>query len=188
MPAAITAGVVALILAGYGFVMLRRRARLRDLASELGGEYLDEGWTKPGGVRGPGFTIRVEVPRRTFRTNVEVPTQAPGPCVIDPGFFASPFDWSHMKVPATISQRAFVVHVSLPGYASPDDTQREAFARWLARGSAHRVHPEMLAPAGITRIYVSPEEASVSFAGLVTDAERLRRAVDVLSRVAGNGR
>jgi hypothetical protein len=188
MPAAITLGVVASILAGYGLVMLRRRARLRDLASELGGEYLDEGWTKPGGVTGPGFTIRVEIPRRTFRTNVEVPTQAPGPCVIDPGFFASPFDWSHMRVPATISERAFVVHVSLPGYASPDDTQREAFARWLARGSAHRVHSDMLAAAGITRLFVSPDAVTTSLTGIVANAERLRRTVDVLSRVAGGGR
>jgi hypothetical protein len=69
MANAITFGVVALILAGYGLVMLRRRSRLRDLAPELGGEYLDEGWTKPGGVTGPGFTIRVEIPRRTFRTS-----------------------------------------------------------------------------------------------------------------------
>lgn len=38
MPAAITISVVALILAGYGVAMLRRRARLRDLASELGGD------------------------------------------------------------------------------------------------------------------------------------------------------
>ena len=188
MPAAITAGVVALILAGYGLVMLRRRARLRNLASELGGEYLDEGWTKPGGVTGRGFTIRVEIPRRTFRTNIEVPTRAPGACVIDPGFFASPFDWAHVKVPATVSQRAFVVHVNLPGYASPDDAQREAFARWLAQGSAHRVHPEMLAAAGITRLFVSPDAITTSLTGLVADADRLRRTVDVLSRVAGGGR
>ena len=188
MPAAITLGVVALMLAGYGLVMLRRRARLRDLASELGGEYLDEGWTKPGGVTGPGFTIRVELPRRTFRTNIEVPTRAPGACVIDPGFFAAPFDWAHVKVPATVSQRAFVVHLGLPGYASPNDDQREAFTRWLAQGSAHRVHPEMLTAAGITRIFVSPEEVRTTLPGLVTNAERLRRAVDVLSRLAGGGR
>ena len=188
MPVAITVGVFALILAGYGLLMLRRRSRLHALAAELGGEYLDEGWTKPGGVTGPGFTIRVEVPRRTFRTNVEVPARAPGPCVIDPGFFATPFDWAHVKVPATVSQRAFVMHVSLPGYASPDETQREAFARWLAQGSAHRVHPEMLAAAGITRIFVSPAEVSTTFTGLVTNAERLRRTVDVLSRLAAGGR
>ena len=188
MATAITLAVFALILAGYGLVMLRRRSRLRRLAAALGGEYLDEGWTKPGGVTAPGFTVRIEVPRRTFRTNVEVPAQTPGVCVIDPGFFASPFDWSHVKVPATVSQRAFVVHLSLSGYASPDDAQREAFARWLARGAAHRVHPEMLAAAGVTRLFVSRDAVTTSFNGFVTNAERLRRTVDVLSRIAGGGR
>jgi hypothetical protein len=46
----------------------------------------------------------------------------------------------------------------------------------------------MLAAAGITRLFVSPEAVTTSFSRLVTDAERLRRAVDVLSRVAGSGR
>jgi hypothetical protein len=87
----IPVGVFALVLGAYGFVMLRRRARLHALAAELGAEYLDDGWTKPGGIRGEGFTIRVESPRRTFRTNVEVATQAPGNYVIDSGFFASPY-------------------------------------------------------------------------------------------------
>lgn len=188
MPTAITVGIVALILATYGLMMLRRRSRLQALAVELGGEYLDEGWTKPGGVTGTGFTILVEIPHRTIRTNVEVPTQAPGVCVIDPGFFASPFDWSHVKVPDTAIRRGFVAQMYLPGYVSPDDAQREAFARWLAQGAANRVHPEMLAAAGVERIFVSPEAVTTSFVGFVRDAERLRRTVDVLSRVAGGGR
>jgi hypothetical protein len=182
----ISGGVLALVLGAYGLVMLRRRARLHAVAAELGAEYLDDGWTKPGGVRGQGFTIRVESPRRTFRTNIEVAARAPGDYVIDPGFFASPYDWSHVKVPGTVTQRAFVVHVSLPGYDPPDDAQRDALARWLERGaSAHRVHPDMLDTAGITRIYVSRDTVATSITGVVTDAPRLRRAVDLLSRLAG---
>jgi len=99
MAGAIPFGVLALVLGAYGLVMLRRRARLRGVAAELGAEYLDEGWTKPGGVSGQGYTIRIESPRRSFRTDIEVATQAPGDYAIDPGFFASPLDWSHVKVP-----------------------------------------------------------------------------------------
>ena len=181
----ILVGVVALVLGAYGLVMLRRRSRLHAVAAELGGEYLDDGLTKPGGVRGPGFTVRVEAPHRTFRTNVEVATQAPGDYVIDPGFFASPLDWSHVKVPGTVTQRAFVVHVSLPGYNPPDDAQRDALLRWLERGT-RRIYPDMLDDAGITKIYVSPDTVSTSFTGIVADAPRLRRAVDVLSRLAAS--
>jgi hypothetical protein len=43
----------------------------------------------------------------------------------------------------------------------------------------------MLDTAGITRIYVSREAVSTSFTGIIADAPRLRRAVDVLSRLAG---
>jgi hypothetical protein len=186
MPVAITLGVVAVMLAGYGVVMLRRRARLQALAGELGGEYLDDGWTKPGGIRGAGYIIRIEVPRRTFRTNVEVATDAPGVYALDPGFFSSPLDWSHVKVPGTVSERAFVVQVTLPGGTAPDEAQRDALARWLERGAgARRVHPGMFEAAGIGRIFISPHTLSTSFTGFVTDAARLRRAVDLLSRLAG---
>ena len=41
--------------------------------------------------------------------------------------------------------------------------------------------------AGVKRIFVSPEAVTTYFVGFVTDAERLRRTVDVLSRVAGGG-
>ena len=92
-----------------------------------------------------------------------------------------------MKVPGTVTQRAFVVHVGLPGYNPPDDAQRDALTRWLERGPAgRRVHPDMLDAAGITRIFVAPDMISTSLAGIVTDASRLRRAVDVLSRLAGS--
>ena len=66
MAGAIPFGVLALVLGAYGLVMLRRRARLRGVAAELGAEYLDEGWTKPGGVSGQGYTIRIESPRRSL--------------------------------------------------------------------------------------------------------------------------
>ena len=44
----------------------------------------------------------------------------------------------------------------------------------------------MLDAAGITRIYLSRDAISTSFTGIVADAPRLRRAVDVLSRLAGS--
>jgi hypothetical protein len=163
---AITAGVFALVLAGYGFAMLRRRARLREAAADLGGVYQHDGWTRPGGIGGPGFTIRVEGPHRKFRTTISVTAQAPGNYVIDSAFFASPLDWSHVK--------------------APDEAQREALARWLERGaSTHRIHEDRIAAAGIRRIFVTNETISTSVDGILTDAARLRRIIEVLSRLAG---
>ena len=164
--AAITVGVLALLLAGYGLVMLRRRARLREAAADIGGEYMHEGWTRPGGIGGPGFTIRVEAARRTFRTTVIVPAQAPGDYVLDAGFFAAPLDWSHVKVTS--------------------DAEREALLQWLERGaSTHRVHEDRLAAAGVSRIFVANETIATTVDGIVTDTARLRRIIDVLSRLAG---
>ena len=184
--AAIAASLLGLLLAGYGFAMLRRRARLREAAADIGGVYQHEGWTRPGAIGGPGFTIRVEAPRRKFRTTVTVSAQAPGNYVVDAGFFASPLDWSHVKVPGTVTQRAFVVNVSLPGYTPPSEAQRQALARWLERGaSTHRVHEDRLAAAGVSRIFVANETISTTVDGIVTDAARLRRIIDVLSRLAG---
>ena len=184
--AAITVSVLALLLAGYGFVMLRRRARLRDAAADIGGVYQHEGWTQPGAIGGPGFTIRVEAPRRKFRTTVIVSAQAPGDYVLDAGFFASPLDWSHVKVPGTVTQRAFVVQVSLPGYTEPSEAQREALVQWLERGaSTHRVYEDSLAAAGVSRIFVANETITTTVDGFVTDTARLRRIIDVLSRLAG---
>jgi len=163
---AIMAGVFALVLAGYVFAMLRRRARLREAAADLGGVHQYDGWTRPGGIGGPGFTIRVEGPRRRFRTTVSVTAQAPGNYVIDSAFFASPLDWSHVE-PA-------------------DEAQREALARWLEPGaSTHRIHEDRLAAAGISRIFVASERISTSVDGILTDAARLRQIIDVLSRLAG---
>jgi hypothetical protein len=168
--AVITASVVGLLLAGYGFVMLRRRARLRQAAADIGGVYQHEGWTQPGAIGGPGFTIRVEAPRRKFRTTVIVSAQAPGDYVLDAGFFASPLDWSHVKV----SDRP------------PSEAQREALAQWLERGaSTHRVHADRLADAGVSRIFVANETITTTVDGMVTDTARLRRIIDVLSRLAG---
>jgi hypothetical protein len=168
--AAITIGVLALLLAGYGFAVLRRRARLREAAAAIGGVYQHEGWTRPGAIGGPGFTIRVEAPRRKFRTTVTVPAQAPGDYVLEAGFFASPLDWSHVKVPDR----------------PPTEAQRVALARWLEPGaSTHRVHEDRLAAAGIARIFVANETISATLDGIVTDAARLRRIIDVLSRLAG---
>jgi hypothetical protein len=186
MAGAIPFGVLALVLGAYGLVMLRRRARLQRVAGDIGGDYIHEGWTRPGGIGGPGFGIRVEAARRRFRTTVTVPAQAPGDYVIDAGFFSSPLDWSHVKVPATVTQRAFVVHVSLPGYAPPSEAQREALLRWLEPGAAtHRIHEDRLAAAGISRVFVASERISTTINGIVTDAARLRRMIDVLSRLAG---
>ena len=183
---AIAASLLGLLLAGYGFAMLRRRARLREAAADIGGVYQHEGWTRPGAIGGPGFTIRVEAPRRKFRTTVTVSAQAPGDYVVDGGFFASPLDWSHVKVPGTVTQRAFVVHVSLPGYTPPSAAQRKALAQWLERGaSTHRIHEDRLAAAGVSRIFVSNETISTTVDGIVTDTARLRRIIDVLSRLAG---
>jgi len=184
--AVITASVLALLLAGYAFAMLRRRARLREAAADIGGVYQHEGWIQPGAIGGPGFTIRVEALRRTFRTTVIVSAQAPGNYVLDAGFFASPLDWSQVKVPGTVTQRAFVVHVSLPGYTPPSEAQREALALWLERGaSTHRVHEDRLAAAGVSRIFVANETIATTVDGIVTDTARLRRIIDVLSRLAG---
>jgi len=163
---AITAGAVALLVAGYVFAIVRRRTRLRDAAADLGGVYQHEGWTQPGAIGGPGFTIRVEAPRRTFRTTVIVPAQAPGDYVLEAGFFATPLDWSHVKVPS--------------------EAQREALLQWLERGaSTHRVHEDRLAEAGVHRIFVAAETISTTVDGIVTDTARLRRIIDVLSRLAG---
>jgi hypothetical protein len=184
--AVITASVVGLLLAGYGFVMLRRRARLRQAAADIGGVYQHEGWTQPGAIGGPGFTIRVEAPRRKFRTTVIVSAQAPGDYVLDAGFFASPLDWSHVKVPGTVTQRAFIVQVGLPGYTPPSEAQRAALAQWLERGaSTHRVHADRLADAGVSRVFVANETITTTVDGMVTDTARLRRIIDVLSRLAG---
>jgi hypothetical protein len=167
---AVALGVAALVLGGYGLVILRRRARLRRAAADIGGEYKHEGWTRPGGIGGPGFTIRIDAPRRKFYTTVSVPAQAPGDYVIDAGFFASPLDWSHVKVKG----------------APPSEGQREVLLRWLEPGaSTHRIHEDRLAAAGISRIFVASQRISTTVDGIVTDAARLRRMVDVLSRLAG---
>ena len=158
--------VPALVLVGYGFALFRRRARLRAAASDLGGVYQHEGWTRPGGIGGPGFTIRVDAPRRTFRTTVVVPAQAPGDYVLDAGFFATPLNWSHVKVAS--------------------QAQRAALVEWLDRGaSTHRIHEDRLAAAGVSRIFVAHETISTTVDGIVTDTARLRRIIDVLSRLAG---
>jgi len=86
------------------------------------------------------------------------------------GFFASPLDWSHVKV----SDRP------------PSEAQREALLQWLERGaSTHRVHEDRLAEAGVHRIFVAAETISTTVDGIVTDTARLRRIIDVLSRLAG---
>jgi hypothetical protein len=168
--AVFTASVLALLLAGYAFAMLRRRARLREAAADIGGVYQHEGWIQPGAIGGPGFTIRVEALRRKFRTTVIVSAQAPGDYVLEAGFFASPLDWSHVKV----SDRP------------PNEAEREALAQWLERGaSTHRVHEDRLADASVSRIFVANETISTTVDGFVTDAARLRRIIDVLSRLAG---
>ena len=163
---AIAIGVLALSLAGYGFVIVRRRVRLREAATNLGGVYQQEGWTRLGAIGGPGFTIRVEAPRRRFRTTVIVPAQAPGDFVLDAGFFAAPLDWSHATIPS--------------------EAQRKALVEWLERGaSTHRIHEDRLADAGVSRIVVTHETISTTVDGIVTDTARLRRIIDVLSRLAG---
>ena len=157
--------VLGLVPAVYLFAMLRRRARLREAAANLGGVYQHEGWTRPGTIGGPGFTIRVDA-RRRFRTTVIVPAQAPGSYVLDAGFFATPLDWSCVKVSS--------------------EAQREALVEWLERGaSTHRIHEDRLAAAGVGRIFVAHETISTTVDGIVTDTARLRRIIDVLSRLAG---
>jgi len=91
-----------------------------------------------------------------------------------------------VKVPGTVTQRAFVVQVSLPGYNPPSEAQQEALVQWLERGaSTHRVHEDRLADAGVSRIYVGNETITTTVDGIVTDTARLRRIIDVLSRLAG---
>jgi len=168
--AAITVSALGLLLAAYGFAMMRRRARLRETAAAIGGVYQHEGWIRPGAIGGPGFTIRIDAPHRKFHTTVTVPAQAPGDYVLDAGFFASPLDWSHV----TVSDRP------------PTEAERGDLGRWLEPGaSTHRIHEDRLADAGITRIFVANHTISTTLGGIVTDAARLRRIIDALSRLAG---
>jgi hypothetical protein len=68
----------------------------------------------------------------------------------------------------------------------PSEAQREALLQWLERGaSTHRVHEDRLAEAGVHRIFVAAETISTTVDGIVTDTARLRRIIDVLSRLAG---
>jgi len=162
---AIAVGLPILLLAWYAFAVVRRQARLRAAATDLGGFHQHTGWTQPGAIAGPGFTIRIDTRRRRFRTTVVVPAQAPGNYVLDAGFFATPLDWSQAKV---------------------SNEAREALVEWLERGAlTHHIHEDRLAAAGVNRIFVTHETISTTVDGSVTDTARLRRIIDVLSRLAG---
>src|SRR5262245_40542253 len=187
MPDAIVLVVLAVVLGSYGLVVLARRARLRSAARALNGEYVDDGWSRPGRIEGDRFVIRISHVRRSFLTHVDVQpsAQVPGSYLLDAGFFEGWPDWNHVKVPALVEQRAFVVNVRFPGYASPTQDQRDALWRWLTRGGKdRRLSRNLLSAARVTRIEVSHEGLSTSFRGLVTDPTRLRRTLDALGQLA----
>ena len=176
---------MALVVALYGVVVALRRARLRAAAEALHAQYEDAGWWRPGVIAGDRFRVRIAHVRRSFLTYVEVATEGPGHYVITPGFFAPSPDWSCVRVPQIETQRVFVVQLSFPGYGPLNEEQRAALERWLERGAPHqRLRGELLRAAKITQVVVDPDSVSASFRGLVHDADRLRRAIDLLRRVA----
>ena len=186
MTAAITSGVLALVLAAYGLVARARIGRLRSAAAALNGTYADATWLRPGRIVGPGFTVRIVKVRRSFLTYVDVRARdVPGAYVLNARFFELWPDWDHVKVPQEVSQRAFFFNVRFPGYGPPDDRQRDALWRWLTRGATDRRLPfDLVSAARITSIVVGDGCVSTSFRGLVSDAGRLRRTIDLLGRLA----
>jgi hypothetical protein len=180
--------VLAVVLGIYWGMTMARKSRVRAAADALRADYIDEGLFRPGRIVGRRFTIRIAAPHRTFRTDLDVRTRnAPGNYLVDAGFFEGWPDWNHVKVPGTRTERAFAWEISLPGYATPDEAQRQALWRWLHRGStARRVPGNLMAAAGCNRLAIGPEGVSISFTGIVTDEVRLRSAVDLLAMLASD--
>jgi hypothetical protein len=185
MPAVILSGVLAVVFAIYSVVALTRRRRLQAAARVLDAQYIDEGWFRPGRLSGRGFTIRIVAVRRSFFTDIEVETaRTPGSYFVDAGFFEKWPAWDHVRVPGRRRERAFVVGLSVPGYVPPDDAQRDALWRWLTRGGRERrLSSTMLDAANVRRITIDDRGVSTSFGGIVSDAGRLGRAVDLLKRL-----
>jgi len=188
MPAAIVTGLLAAILIGYGCGALARKVRLRSTATALEGEYIDEGWFRPGHIVGRGFAVRIVPARRSFRTHVELSASSvPGPYLLDAGFFDAWPDWNHAKVPQVKRERAFFFHVTYPGYGPPTDEQRNVLWRWLTRGSSdRRLSNEMLTAAKIRRIVLGDERVSTTFNGIVSNASRLRHTINLLRQLASD--
>jgi hypothetical protein len=181
--------VLAVVLAIYGAMTMARKSRVRAAASALRADYVDEGLFRPGRIVGRRFTIRITAPHRTFRTDLDVRARStPGDYIVDAGFFEGWPDWNHVKVPGTRTERAFAWEISLPGYAAPNEVQREALWRWLHRGSTPRRPPSnLMAAARVHRLEIGPDGVSTSFTGIVTDEVRLRSAVDLLAMLASDG-
>jgi hypothetical protein len=193
MPALVAASVAVvlmLVLAAYAGIAAARRQRVKAAADALGGEYFPDAGFGPGRIVGPRYTIRVAALRRSFFTDVDVRAgDTPGHFVIDAPFFEAWPDWAHVKVRGTTSMRAFVVELSLPGYRPPTEAERQALWRWLHRGSTERrLESNLLAAAQVRRITIGDGAVATFFSGTVTDAARLRSTLDLLGRLASDGR
>ena len=182
----ITLGLVVLLVSGYGLVALARRARLRAAATALQARYSGGRLTRLGTIEGSGFTIRIVQVRRSFRTRVEVPIRhSPGTYFLDAEFFRTPPDWSRAKVPGRRTERVFFWSLSLPGYALPNQEQRDMLSKWLNRGRAdRRLRREALDAARIGSIAIDDGGVSTTFDGMVTNPDRLRGAIDLLRQLA----
>ena len=156
----------------------------------MGAAHVDTGWLSPGRIVGRGFTIEPTTSSgrspRGYRTVVRLEAPgAPESFFLGSRFFRPFPDWRHAKVRACRPQRVFVVHVSVQGWVTPSPEDRERLLSWLSRVAADAA----LIHAGLTRarirdVILENGSVSTSVAGIVSDPERLRRAVETLGRFA----
>jgi len=184
--------VVALPVVGYVLLALTRKPRLRATARQLGASHVDTGWLSPGRIVGRGFTI--EPTTRSFgrspssyRTVVRVEAPgAPGPFHLRSQFFRAFPDWRYAKVRVRRLQRVFVVQASVQGWVTPSAEDRERLLAWLSGMSAGpALIDEGLRWARIKDMTIDEGHVSTSVPGIVSNPERLRRAVETLGAIQG---
>jgi len=186
----VVAGFIALIFIFYGLVALRRKAKLRSLAIELGGTFLDKGLFAPGKITGNDFSLDVHCVGmgryRRYRTTLKVSApQAPSTYLLKTSFFENYPDWKHVKVLGTASERAFITTITFPRYLELSPDQREILLAWLGRASVDFMEVyQTLKKNRIKEITLSEASVTTTFKGIVFNVDLLRGPLNALRRLS----
>lgn len=184
------ASIIALVIIVYGFIALRRRARFRTLALELGAIFIDTGRFAPGKVSGNDFSIEAHTlgvgrSRRYYTTiKVSVP-KAPGTYLLKTSFFEHYPDWQCAKALGSATERVFIATISFQRYLELSPDQRDALLSWLGRcsfrtGEFHQA----LKKNRIKELVLSEASIATTFRGIVSNLDRLRGSLNAIRLLA----
>ena len=178
---ALLLGPVAIFLA----LALMRRQRYRALAGMLGGRHEGFNPLTPGAIVGEDFRVEAVRVQKSYRTEIMVcANAAPSHFVLDPEFFRGFPNWPFARVFGSRTERVFLWEIELPSLAQANREQQERLLAWLPRPAECEGLHELLKAAHVRAIHVTDGRLSVTFRGIVSDAERIRLTLDALRRLA----